>query len=131
MSTFLVGTNRFDGCETLIAFRDNPVLRIDAADSVLSVHLHTPPGTANELWIEGNEVKRGSAGVVAAQNVLSVVHGLTAIVHAVVVDEGVVVSLDLRPLGVAIHTDAHGLHIGNSTLSGNHVQGPRVAIQLS
>jgi len=41
------------------------------------------------------------------------------------------VRLDLRPLGVNIHDDDRGLHVGDSLLAGNDIGGCDTAIGLA
>ena len=131
MSTFLVGTNRFENCDTLIAHRGVPVLRIDAENGGVSIDLQMPEGT-EPLHVERNRVTTGTAAIVASPHMVTLLKDETLLVHAVRTSDGsVLVDLDLRPLRAAIHTDGAGLHIGSSVLAGNVVQGARVAISLS
>lgn len=130
MSTFLLGTNRFEECETLITHRGVMLLRIDIGESGMMLNLRMPDG-AKPLVIEQNQVTEGEAHVVVTAPMVSVVKDETLLIHAAQVeDDLVLVNLDLRPLRTAIHTDADGLHVGQSVLAGNVVQGKRVAITL-
>jgi hypothetical protein len=131
MSTFIVGTNRFEDCEILIAHKAVPVLRIDITDGVPCVDLRMPEG-AGKLVIERNAVRAGSAEVVASLRSATVTSAELMLLHVVVKAGGeALVHLDLRSLGVAIYTDASGLHIGSNVLSRNRVKGARIAIGLS
>jgi hypothetical protein len=131
MKTFLVGTNRFEGCETLIGRGGVPVLRIEPENSALLVSLKMPEGV-EDLEIDRNQLRSGAASIVASSGLTSVVKNETLVLHAASTEaDEVLVHLDLRPLGVAIHTDAAGLHIGKNVLSGNLVQGAQTAVTIS
>lgn len=131
MTTLLVGTNRFENCETLLAHRGVPVLRVEATSAGLVLDLQTPQD-AKPLRIERNVVTDGDASVICAARLVTVVANGTPLLHAAqLLEHEVLVDLDFRPLGMAIYSDATGLHIGGSTLAGNTVKGARVAISLS
>jgi hypothetical protein len=131
MTTFLLGTNRFEECETVLAHQGTPVLRAWIEGQQLFVNLRTPDGTM-PLHVEKNEVLSGDASVVQSSTQVSVIVDKTLVLHASKLEaDEVLVSLELRPLGVAIYTDASGLHIGQSLLAGNSVRGARVAVALS
>lgn len=131
MSDVLLGTNRFEGCETLLAYRDVPVLAVAVTESGLMLDLHMPEG-ARALTIERNQKISGDASVWTALGFVSVIVDQTLVVHAVRTGEDeVLVDLDLRPLGADVYTDAAGLHIGGNVLARNVVQGARVAVVLS
>lgn len=131
MSTFIVGTNRFEDCETLIAHRGTPVLIINVGEGGIKLDLRIPVG-GKLLVIDQNQVAEGDAQIVSTPQMVSVVSDDTLVVHAVQLAEGsVLVDLDLRPLGVAIYTDAGGLFVAGSRLAKNLVQGARVALSLN
>lgn len=131
MTTFLVGTNRFEDCATLVAYRGSAVLRVEIdSSSTPVIDLQMPPDTV-PLVIEQNVVTQGDGEVIARPMVTSVLHRDTLVLHAVTSGAGpILVHLDLRPLGAAIYTDAAGLHVGANVLSGNTVRGANIAIGL-
>ena len=143
MSTVLLGTNRIEDCQTLIAVRDHAVLRVEASPPPNSprLMLSTPPGlrSGRSLTIEdnrlvsANEIARAlNPKVFVAGSTVSVFLGDTLLLLATQVDpETVHVKLDLRPLGINVYDDAYGLHVGPSTLARNHLSHCPTAIGLT
>jgi hypothetical protein len=131
MSVLVVGTNRFENCEVLIAHREVPVLKIDISGEKPTLDLHMPDGT-QRLVIEQNRVMEGEAEVLEGQRLVTITSADTLLLHVAIRSTGeAVVHIDLRPLGAAIYTDSRGLHVGSNLLSRNNIQGARVAIAIS
>jgi hypothetical protein len=72
------------------------------------------------------------ARVVLADKSVTVLFGHFPILIAVAEDaSGVVLRLDLRPIGMNVFDDAAGLHVGANSLSGNRVSNSATAISLA
>lgn len=133
MKSLILGTNRFEGCEHIIALRGTPILSavIRGGQPVVSLTLQGGP-TGQSVRVQDNRVMEGPLTVDSArEGRVTVRMGEIAIVSAQVQNENTLhIEVDFRALGLNIYTDRSALHIGGATLSGNVVRGSRTAINV-
>jgi hypothetical protein len=132
MSTVLLGGNRFVECESILAYKGMPILKVGS--DPLHLELVTPNGSPSRPSVRVDH-KGGSppdqVRVVATPRSFAVFWREHALAVATLLDaETVHLKLDLRPLGINIHDDLDGLHIGHNVFSGNLVSHSAAAINL-
>ena len=130
MTTVVLGTNKLENCEQLIAVGEQPLLQVEIDPVVVSLVL---PEQASRPLVRRNEVARGDVRIVQSEHDVGIftTEGHFLICNATRLEpDHVVVHIDLRPFGLAIFTDGEGLHVGKSVLAHNTIQGARTAIAL-
>jgi hypothetical protein len=132
MSVVLLGRNRFEECESVLAYKGMPILKVGF--SPLRLELATP-----EALPSGRAVRVDQSGaapedrvrIVATQQSFAVFWEEHALAVATLLDaETAHLKLDLRPLGINIYDDLDGLHVGQNVFSGNVVRQSAAAISL-
>ena len=131
MTTVVLGTNKLENCEQLIAVGEQPLLQIEVDPVVVSLVL--PEQASRPLVVKRNEVARGDVRIVQSEHDVGIftTEGHFLICNSTQLEpDRVVVHNDQRPFGLAIFTDGQGLHVGKSILAHNTIQGARTAIAL-
>lgn len=131
MSTVLLGRNRFVECESILAYKGTPILKVGF--SPLRLELATPeglPSRAARVDQKGGSPE-GHVRIVATRQSFAIFWEDDALAVATLLDaETAHLKLDLRPLGIHIYDDSDGLHIGQNIFSENVVSHSAVAISL-
>ena len=132
MSAVLLGGNRFEDCESILAHKGIPLLRVRF--DPLRLELATPEGLPSGLMLRVDEkgiTPEGRVRTVIAPQSFAVFWDDNALAIATMLDSQTAhLKLDLRPLGINIYDDPSGLHIGQNIFSGNEVRHSAVAINL-
>jgi hypothetical protein len=132
MSTVLLGGNRFVDCDSILAYKGMPLLKIGV--NPLRVELVTPDGPPSRPHVRVDP--KGASPpdrvrIVATRRSFAVFWDEHALAVATLLDPDTVhLKLDLRPLGINIYDDLDGLHIGQNVFSGNVVSQSAAAISL-
>ena len=132
MSVVLLGGNRFIECQSILAYRGKPLLRVEV--DPLRVDLATPDDLPSRRAVrvgrDGGSLDE-NVRVVATPRSFAIFWRDYALTVATLLEVDTVhLKLDLRPLGVRIFDDLDGLHVGTNVFSGNEVSGAAVAINL-
>ena len=134
MSSVLMGLNRFENCQTLIAWGEHPVLRAEAGLSSLKLDTTGMGEKIRAVSVEGQSITVGKdIFSLIASNVGTTVlfRGNLAILVATQIDEHTLhIKLDLRPLGLNIFDDVAGLHVGRAVMANNSFNGFKAGIRL-
>ena len=102
--------------------------------------VQAPPGAPGgaTLVIENNELKSKPPGrppfpmIVASEKQVGIFLGTDSLVLATLLDESRVhLKLDLRPIGLLIHDEIDGLHIGAQVVARKNFIGCATAIALT
>lgn len=121
MTRVVIGTNSFEDCTELVALHESLLLHIEA--DPLAVTLITPDGDdrLKRICVERNVAKAPDVAVVSTTgSSVAVFYEDQLLVMASVTSEGTInATLDLRPLGIRLFSNASGLMVGNSRLAGN------------
>ena len=128
MSVVLLGGNRFAECDSILAYKGMPILKVGF--DPLRLELATPEGRPLHVRVDQ---KGGSPQVqiVATPQSFAVFWQEHALAVATLLDAGTAhLKLDLRPLGINIYDDLDGLHIGHNVFSGNVVSHSAAGISL-
>ena len=120
--TVMLGTNKFDNCKSIMALGTEPMLAFIIKDGILHVTLHvTSPPATTRVKIERT----------AKQEVNIKIEKEVVLVARLNDDHTVEVeTFDLRPIGLAIHADTEGLHVGRSVMRNNAIKGCNIGISL-
>ncbi|MGE5345705.1 MAG: hypothetical protein ACM3JH_07105 [Acidithiobacillales bacterium] len=121
MKAILLGTNRFVDCDRAIAIDGRPLFTLTRRPDeslALSVEVTSPPAR-QEIRIKENVVLSGPVQVKSDARGLNLLLDGHRLFSARARNDVVEVSLDLRPVGLAIYSDASGLYLGASVFSGN------------
>ena len=138
MTKVILGTNEFTDCETILGVKDEPALQVFT--NPLRVSIQTPPGSlgGESLVIEKNELKGTAPArapfpmIVVTERQVGVFLGTDSLVLATLLEDSRVhLKVDLRPLGLLIHDEIDGLHIGTHVLARKNFIGCITAIALS
>ena len=132
MMEIRLGTNRFIDCDRVIEIDGHPLFTLTKRSDgslALSVELTSPPAL-QEIRIQDNRVLSGPVQIDSADHVLSLRLTDHRLLGARSSNDTLEVTLDLRPLGLAIYSDGAALHLGASILSGNTFRA-KTGIQLS
>ncbi len=123
--TVFVGTNKFVECGVIISLQGTPLFSFPAVqpELVLEVSMQAP---AIGKRLKGSSAKsRGTPKDLAFRTGGTRVEALwkkTRLLSAELLDDGIHVELDLRPIGLAVWTDRGALHIGGSELVNNVIE---------
>jgi hypothetical protein len=132
MNVVLLGGNRFIDCDSILAYRGNPLLKVRFEP--LRVELTTPEGLPSGLAVRVDHhggTPEDRVRVVATSQSFAIFWQAHALVVATLLEPGVAhLKVDLRPLGIKIHDDVDGLHIGQNVFSGNVVKASAASINL-
>ena len=134
MADVVVGTNRFVDCDAIVAIRQHELLRVST--SPLMVSLTTPPEFSSGLSVQvvdsvSQPESVANVQVVTGDKSVAVFLDETPLVIATLLGESLVsLRVDLRPIGINLFDDVHGLHIGTNLFAGNWVSGASTAIAL-
>ena len=132
MSTVLLGGNRLVECESILAYKGRPILKVRI--DPLRVEISTPEGLPSNRSVrvdQGGRSPEDRVRVVATPRSFAVFWEEHALALATLLDaETAHLKLDLRPLGINIYDDPDGLHIGQNVFSGNEVSHSAAAISL-
>ena len=132
MSVVLLGGNRFIDCQSILAYRGTPLLKVSV--NPLRVELTTPDNLPSGRIVKVDRNAQSPAQdvrVVATPQSFAIVWQDYPLVMAALLDAGTaLVKLDLRPLGINIYDDFAGLHIGTNAFARNEVSNVAVAINL-
>jgi len=133
--TVVLGTNRFENCEFVLALEELPLLSFLVEDGVLQVTLEVPsPPATIPVAVHANisrdntvRVKTGSRDVTifAESHVVLMAKLVAGNDRLVEVD-----AFDLRPVGLTFHADATGLYAGRSVMNRNVIRGSKIGISL-
>lgn len=133
MTTLVLGTNRFEDCEHILARQGTPILSavIRGGQPVVNLTLERGP-TGQSIRVRDNRVMEGPLTVDSTrEGRVTFRMGESTIVSAHVQNQNTLcVEVDFRALGLNIYTDGSALHVGGATLSGNVVRGGRTAINV-
>ena len=131
MSTVLLGRNRFVECESILAYKGTPILKVGF--DPLRLELATPEGVLSRA-VRVDQKGRSPEDrvrIVATPQSFAVFWENEALAVATLLDaETAHLKLDLRPLGINIYDDPDGLHIGQNIFSENVVSHSAAAINL-
>ena len=131
MSTVLLGRNRFVECESILAYKGTPILKVGF--DPLRLELATPEGVLSRA-VRVDQKGRSPEDrvrIVATPQSFAVFWENEALAVATLLDaETAHLKLDLRTLGINIYDDPDGLHIGQNIFSENVVSHSAVAINL-
>ena len=137
MRSVIIGTNRFINCQTVISLKDQPLLEVWF--SPLRVSLRLPRDLPSHVFFQivENELKdkRESAAsnpyIVIGETNVSVFWYEVLLVSATLLNhETMHLKIDLRRVGINIHDDHAGLHVGQNILTGNSFANCATAIAL-
>lgn len=134
MTTVKLGSNEFTDVQVLIAFKGRPVLIV--ADHPLRVTLQVPeaaPQFAPRVEIVEN-VAPGNPRlrISSTPDAVTVLFDSQPICIATKVrSDEIVLRIDLRPIGMLVYDDAHGLHVGNSIFAKNIISKAHTAFNLA
>ncbi len=132
MKEIRLGTNRFFDCDHAIEIDDRPLFTLTKrADGslALSVELMSPPAL-QEISIKENVVLSSPAEIKSGDRGLDILLDGHRLLSARPANDAFEVTLDLRPVGLAIYSDSSGLYVGASVFSGNTFR-TKTGIQLS
>jgi hypothetical protein len=132
MSVVLLGRNRFEECNSILAHKGIPILtvRVDPLRLEIATPKDLPSGRSVRVD-ETDATPVEHVKVVATATTFAVFWDEDALALATLLEPGTVhLKLDLRPLGINIYDDPLGLHIGQNIFSGNHISHSAVAINL-
>ena len=131
MSTVLLGRNRFVECESILAYKGTPILKVGF--DPLRLELATPEGVPSRA-VRVDQKGRSPEDrvrIVATPQSFAVFWENEALAVATLLDaETAHLKLDLRTLGINIYDDPDGLHIGQNIFSENVVSHSAAAINL-
>jgi len=131
MSTVLLGRNRFVECESILAYKGTPILKVGF--DPLRLELATPEGVLSRA-VRVDQKGRSPEDrvrIVATPQSFAVFWENEALAVATLLDaETAHLKLDLRTLGINIYDDPDGLHIGQNIFSENVVSHSAAAINL-
>ncbi len=134
MTTVVFGSNHFVDCGTLVAFGNEPALRVGSEP--LRVTLATPRNlpSGRTVHVVDNERRPTSSTevkVVRSDKSVAIFWEESPLVIATELDANTVsLRADLRPIGINLYDDATGLHIGQMHFMGSTFAGAVVAFQL-
>jgi hypothetical protein len=132
MSTVLLGGNRFIDCQSLLAYKSQPLLQV--LFNPIRVVLATPgdlPSIRTMRVEPSGAVEGDDVTIVETPSSFAVFRGESALILATLLSADTAhLKLDLRPLGINIYDDVEGLHIGSNLFSGNVVSRAATAINL-
>ena len=135
MRSVITGTNRFINCQTVISFKDQPLLQVSF--SPLRVSFKLPRDLPVSFDIVENDLKRKSepAGadprVVISETNVSIFWNDVLLVSATLMDDETAhLKIDLRRVGINIYDDNAGLHVGRNTLTGNSFENCATAVAI-
>jgi hypothetical protein len=132
MTEIVLGTNRFVDCEQVVVIDGTPLfsVRTDEDRSLLaSLDIASPPAR-QPVKVRENNVLSGSVRVETREDETLVLLQESCLLSARRTKGGFDVSLDLRPVGLGIYSDANSLHLGASAFSGNWFHS-KTGIQLT
>lgn len=132
MNTIVLGGNHFVDCASLLAYRDEPILRVFL--NPLRVELVSPKGMSGpDVQVTGHLVQPADRVRVVggAESAAIFWDEFPLVLGTIVAPNTVNLRLDLRPIGLNIYDDPSGLHIGGNVFSGNHVTRAGTAISLA
>ena len=132
----LFGGNEFLDCASVVAVRGKPLLRVKA--SPFQVSLVTPAGwdDAQAIAVEDGVARLLPPGarVIAGESAVVILVAEIPVVIAVADPAApgtVLLRADLRPIGIDLHDDAKGLHVGGSTFTRVRVSNAAAAVSLA
>jgi hypothetical protein len=132
VSVVLLGGNRFVECDSILAYRGMPILKVGF--DPLRLELATPEGRPSHPHVRVDQKgasPQDRVQIVATPQSFAVFWQEHALAVATLLDAGTAhLKLDLRPLGINIYDDLDGLHIGHNVFSGNVVSHSAAAISL-
>ncbi len=130
MTTVLVDGNKFIDCLAILAYKGTPMLRV--ITDPLRVELETPQSASQVVRVDSDGAcPSDRLRVVATPRSHAIFWDEHALTIATELAAGTIhLALDLRPLGIKIYDDYHGLHIGQNVFSGNVVTGAAAVINL-
>lgn len=136
--TLIICSNELVSVQVPIAVGDRPVLLIGMDDSStaqvwLQAPMGSPKGSTWEWIIEGNEKRFQDASVLIAGPSIGVFLGEDSLLHVTVTEphnRADVISMDLRPLGMAIYGNMQGLTVAGNKLVGNHFNNVHTMISI-
>ena len=135
MNSVLMGLNRFENCQTLIAWGEHPVLKAEAGLSSLQLDTSVMGEKILAVRVKGKSLAVGKQvfSLIASDVGTTVLFGGNqAILVATQIDEHTLhIKLDLRPLGLNIFDDVAGLHVGRNVMASNSFNGCKVGIRLA
>ena len=137
MGRMIIGMNRLIDCRTVISLKDQPLLQVSLSPLRVSLRLlrDLPSGIFFEIVENQLKDSRGAAAqnarIVTSETNVSIFWKDVLLVSATLFDrETVHLKIDLRRIGINIHDDQTGLHIGRNTLTGNSFADCATAIAL-
>jgi hypothetical protein len=128
----LLGTNRFEGCDTLFSVAGKPMLRvqIDPLSVLLDLPKEVFPGGG--ITVAPGATPTESVETVDTDRSVAVFWRKQALVIATLVEPHTVhLKIDLRAAGANIYDDVEGLHVGSNVFRDNVVTASAVAISLA
>jgi hypothetical protein len=133
MTVVLLGGNRFEECDSVLSFRGVPLLRVLLGP--LRIQLTIPEALPLACSVRVDENERfppDKIYVVSTPRSFAIFwereHALA--ISTLVDDNTAHLRVDLRPLGINIHDEADGLHIGGNTFARNVISRSATAINL-
>jgi hypothetical protein len=132
MTEIVLGSNRFVDCEKVVVIDDTPLfsVRTDENGGLLASLDVTSPPARQPVKVRENNVLAGSVRVEAREDETLILLHESCLLSTRRTKEGFDVSLDLRPIGLGIYSDANSLRLGASAFSGNWFHS-KTGIQLT
>ena len=135
MSVVLLGSNRFEDCDSILSVRGVPLLRVLFTPlrlQLMSAEAQPLPLGYSVRVAEHERFPPDKVHVVSTPQSFAIFWDKEhALAIATLVDENTAhLRVDLRPLGINIHDDADGLHIGGNTFTRNVISRSATAINL-
>lgn len=127
-----LGTNQFDDCKHILAFRGQPLLSVGVdSDLQLLITLHLDDEAQPcKITVRDNQVQRGPVTVEVGPKISITCQGHT-VLTANLSGGSVELDVDFRPFGLNVFSDTVGLHIGGALLSANAFRGAHVGVNIN
>ena len=129
----VIGTTSFVDCETIIAVKGQPLLRVmvDPLRVTMITPDDLPSGRVVKIVENHQDLPATDVRVVAETQTVAVLWNYYfMLLAALVAPDQVNVHIDLRPLGINIYDDPSGFHVGNLHYSGAMITGTATAVAL-
>ena len=134
MTLARLGSNEFIDCQAMIGFKGRTLLGV--ADDPLRVTLAIPdsaPSGGFRYEVIENKAQKADKQLQVSKrgDAVAILFGPHLLCVAAKLDTGeIAVKLDLRPVGVQVYDDVHGLHVGTNTFAGNTFKASHTAISV-
>jgi hypothetical protein len=128
-----LGTNTFIDCETIVAIKGQPLLKVATMPLRLTIVTPSDLPSGRVVHVVENNIEPAASAVrvLARSESVAIFWTDLLIAIATLIDENVVhIHIDFRPLGINIFDDASGLHVGSMHFSRSTMMNSQVAFSL-